>query len=222
MKQYPVKEIFRTLQGEGAQYGTPSIFVRFGGCNLWSGFQEDRERDVARTGSACPLFCDTDFANPDKLTLEQIIEMMLGCGAAYVPLIVLTGGEPLLSVDANLLHSIKRNFKNAKIAIETNGTVKLKEDYVPLIDWICVSPKLPVDQLVITSGDELKVVFPAYNPLSYSSIAKNFTHNFVSPQASSGKRSVIDHDNVQKAVVFVSEHTKWRLSLQNHKILQIP
>lgn len=224
-KNYSVKEVFATLQGEGFHAGTPAVFVRFAGCNMWSGHDEHRERDAARHGAECPLWCDTDFrfGAPMSSTLiaADVLAAAKGAWIDRLPLIVLSGGEPLLQVTDELVDELRGVAPHATIAVETNGTVLPKTSK---LDWICVSPKVAVSKLKLVRGNELKVVYPAYDPAAYSSIADNFTHCFVQPEASTERVgvSLLENDNMRRAVKWVMVNPGWRLSVQTHKILHIP
>jgi 7-carboxy-7-deazaguanine synthase (Cx14CxxC type) len=203
---YAVKEMFYTLQGEGARAGRPAVFVRFAGCNLWSGREEDRAKAVCQ-------FCDTQFVGTDgdgggKLeTPEALVRaaaaLWPGDGDPYV---VCTGGEPLLQLDTPLIHAFHE--AGFEVAVETNGTIA-----APLgIDWVCVSPKANAD-LVQTSGDELKLVYPqaGAEPERYAALA--FAHFFLQPMDSPARDA-----NTQAAITYCLAHPQWRLSLQTHKI----
>jgi len=207
---YAVKEIFYTLQGEGANAGRPAVFCRFAGCNLWSGREEDRAKATCR-------FCDTDFIGIDGedggrfATADELaatcIAAAAGTGCAFV---VLTGGEPMLQVDDALIDALHQ--KGFTIAIETNGTLPVPRT----IDWICVSPKAGAD-LKQRSGDELKLVFPqpGLDPEMLSELA--FTHRYLQPM--DGANVAV---NTQAAIAYCRAHPIWRLSLQTHKLLGIP
>ena len=207
---YAVNEIFYSLQGEGANVGTPAVFCRFAGCNLWSG----RERD--RAGAACD-FCDTDFvgtAGPgggrfaDALALADAIEAAWPHGGSQ-RFVVFTGGEPLLQLDPEAAQAVRA--RGFRLAIETNGTLPLGFD----LDWVCVSPKA-AQPLAIRSGDELKLVFPQPEapPERFEALA--FEHFFLQPLAGpDGER------NTREAVAYCLAHPRWRLSLQTHKVLGI-
>lgn len=223
MAAYAVKEIFATLQGEGALAGTPAVFVRFSGCNLWSGLEEYRSRDSERHNARCPLFCDTDFADGDTTQLESLTSAVQHAAAQAsmpaIPLIVLTGGEPLLQLDAALCSALKKQ-TGAILAVETNGTCALSPELRSLLDWVCVSPKKPVSDLKLVHGQELKVVYPQYKPEEFDSIASNFSHCFVQPSASPS--TGINPQHVAQSVAYCLEHPPWRLSLQAHKYVGIP
>jgi 7-carboxy-7-deazaguanine synthase len=210
---YSVKEIFYTLQGEGAQSGRPAVFCRFSGCNLWSGREEDRIKSVCK-------FCDTDFQGTNgpgggifqnPMELAQVVKDKFPANESkqIPPLIVCTGGEPLLQMDEPLVSAFHQ--LGFEVAIETNGTI-----LPPFgIDWICVSPKAGVE-LKLQSGDELKLVFPqeGSEPKIYES--HDFQHFFLQPKDGPDIK-----ENTQKAVQYCLEHPKWRLSLQMHKIIGI-
>jgi len=225
---YAVKEVFYTLQGEGWNAGTAAVFVRFAGCNLWSGRDKDRERDAARNGAECPRWCDTDFVDGTRCSTDDVVSMVGALVDKHdaLPLIVLTGGEPLLQVDQPLVDALHAAFPRAMLAVETNGTIDAK---VPLqsahgIEWVCVSPKVPAARLRIRSGSELKVVVPAYSPTDYAEVADGFDHLYVSAEAQTLEvgRSVIVADNLTRAAVWCMEHPEWRLTLQSHKIIGVP
>ena len=207
---YAVKEIFLTLQGEGAHAGRAAVFCRFAGCNLWSGREEDR-------ASATCRFCDTDFvgtdgtsgnryASADELADTIAGQWTGGDGNRYV---VLTGGEPLLQVDAPLIGAL--HARRFTIAVETNGTIEPPEG----LDWICVSPKANAD-LLLGHGSELKLIFPqeGADPLSYEQL--DFAHFFLQPMDGPELTR-----NTELAVRYCLDHPKWRLSLQTQKVLGI-
>ncbi len=212
MSGYAVKESFLTLQGEGLQAGRRAVFVRFAGCNLWSG----RERD--RANAAC-RFCDTDFVGTDgagggrfadagALADHALALWAHGLdGAAGEPLVVLTGGEPMLQVDAALVSALKA--RGFRVAIETNGTIAVADG----IDWVCVSPKAGT-AVVQRAGHELKVVWPQPGLDMAAMEEWRFDHHLVQP---------IDHPAVpdarERCVAWVLAHPRWRLSLQAHKAL---
>jgi 7-carboxy-7-deazaguanine synthase (Cx14CxxC type) len=210
---YAVKEIFYTLQGEGAQTGRPAVFCRFAGCNLWSG----RERDRA---SAICKFCDTDFADtngPGGGTFASAKALAAAVGSKWPAnaksgkrFVVCTGGEPLLQIDRELIDALHNC--GFDIAVETNGTIE-----APLgLDWICVSPKAGA-QVKQGSGDELKLVFPqpGAEPNLFEQMA--FRHFFLQPMDGPDRQL-----NTTLALEYCLEHPRWRLSLQTHKLLGIP
>ncbi len=208
---YAVKEIFYTLQGEGANAGTPAVFCRFSGCNLWSGHEADRSSAVCR-------FCDTDFVGTDgtgggrfgtPADLVRALQSVLPSGTAP-GLVVCTGGEPLLQLDGPLVEAM--HSAGFRIAIETNGTQRAPAG----IDWICVSPKAGT-QLLLNEGNELKLVFPqaGAEPPAFEQLA--FEHFFLQPMDGPSRAQ-----NTQLAVDYCLAHPRWRLSLQSHKLIGIP
>ena len=206
---YAVKEIFRTLQGEGAQAGRPAVFLRFAGCNLWTGREADRASAVCR-------FCDTDFVGrgPDGgsfATASGLADAVAECWAGSLErrFVVCTGGEPLLQLDRPLLDALhERRFI---VAVETNGTIATPAG----IDWLCVSPKAEAT-LAVRSGDELKLVYPQDqgDPSRYADL--NFHHFFLQPMDGP---SIAAH--TRQAIDYCLAHPQWRLSLQTHKLLGI-
>lgn len=211
---YQVKELFFTLQGEGRNTGRAAVFCRFTGCNLWSGRPEDRHR-----GPSCSRWCDTDFVGTDGAgggrfsTPEQLADAICaawrGEGVCGRPFVVLTGGEPLLQVDASLVEAL--HAAGCEVAVETNGT----RTPPPGIDWVCVSPKAGVE-LVLRSGDELKLIFPqtGAEPERFTQLA--FRHFYLQPM--DGPAAA---ENTRLAVEYCMAHPQWRLSLQTHKLLGI-
>jgi len=210
---YAVKEIFYTLQGEGAHAGRPAVFCRFAGCNLWSGRGIDRASAICR-------FCDTDFVGTDGVgggkfasaadLAAAVAEKWPGDSSAEARFVVCTGGEPLLQLDRPLIDAL--HARGFEIAVETNGTVEAPAG----IDWVCVSPKAGTE-LVQRSGDELKLVFPqaAFEPSAFAGLA--FKRFFLQPM--DGPNRLL---NTELAVRYCLDHPQWRLSLQTHKILGIP
>jgi 7-carboxy-7-deazaguanine synthase len=207
---YAVKEIFLTLQGEGAQAGRPAVFCRFAGCNLWSGREEDRAEAIC-------TFCDTDFVGmdgpgggrfADADALANAIEGTWGGGAAD-RLVVLTGGEPTLQLDAALIEAL--HGRGFEIAIETNGTLPVPEG----VDWICVSPKADAP-LVQTRGQELKLVFPqaGHDPARFEHL--DFERFLLQPMDGPDRAA-----NTEAAIAYCLAHPRWRLSVQTHKYLGI-
>ena len=208
---YAVKELFYTLQGEGANTGHPAVFCRFAGCNLWTGREEDR-------ASATCRFCDTDFVGVDgpgggrfetAETLARAARARWPDGPGE-PLVVCTGGEPLLQLDGELIEAF--HVQGFTVAVESNGT------QVPPtgIDWLCVSPKAGAP-LVVTGGQELKLVYPqaGAEPERFAGLA--FDHFFLQPMDGPERER-----NTQAAVAYCLAHPRWRLSLQTHKFLGIP
>jgi len=206
---YAVKEIFLTLQGEGAQTGRRAVFCRFAGCNLWSGREEDREDAVCK-------FCDTEFVGTDgtkggKYTageLAQTIEQEWGEDRHH-RFVVLTGGEPLLQVDEALIAAL--HGVGFEIAVETNGTVEPPRG----LDWVCVSPKAGAE-LVVQTGNELKLVFPQQGaaPEAFADLA--FEHFSLQPMDGPNVG-----ENTARAIAYCITHPQWRLSLQTQKALGI-
>ena len=208
---YSVNEIYYTLQGEGFHTGRPSVFVRFAGCNLWSGCEEDRANAICK-------FCDTDFVGTNgpgggifasAEELSQKARELWPDIPGSAPFVVCTGGEPLLQLDQALVDAFHR--VGFKVAVETNGTLKPPQE----IDWICISPKSGAD-LVLKKGDELKLVFPQENidPQQYLNL--EIAHFRLQPMARSDLEA-----NMWQAVRYCLENPQWTLSLQIHKILNI-
>ena len=208
---YSVKEMFYTLQGEGANAGQPAVFCRFAGCNLWTGREEDRS-------SAICQFCDTDFVGTDgdgggkfesAQALAQAICSFWPADDTQHRFVVLTGGEPLLQVDAALVDAL--HAFNFKIAVETNGTVLPPAG----IDWLCVSPKAGSKQ-VVTRGQELKLVFPQLGSDPGQFSALNFDNFYLQPMDGPAAAA-----NTAAAVAYCQKHPQWRLSVQTHKLIGI-
>jgi 7-carboxy-7-deazaguanine synthase (Cx14CxxC type) len=208
---YAVKEIFYTLQGEGANAGRPAVFCRFAGCNLWSGREEDRASAVCR-------FCDTDFVGADGENggkyrdadaLVDRIASLWPEGEAY-RFVVCTGGEPMLQMDEPLVSALHR--AGFQVAIETNGSLPVLES----IDWVCVSPKADAP-LVVTRGNELKVVVPQDNQRLADYAELDFEYFLVQPMDGPSREL-----NTRLAIDWCKRHPRWRLSMQTHKYLNIP
>ena len=202
---YTVKEIYYTLQGEGANTGRPAVFLRFAGCNLWSGREEDR-------ASAICQFCDTDFvggtrfATADELA-EEVASQWFGNGTNK-RFVVVTGGEPTLQLDQPLIDGL--HHLGFEIAIETNGTLATPDG----VDWICVSPKAATE-LKQRTGNELKLVYPQpLDPVQFERL--KFEHFFLQPMDGPNVEQ-----NTELAARYCLEHPRWRLSLQTHKLLGI-
>ncbi|MDL2284542.1 7-carboxy-7-deazaguanine synthase [Oxalobacter sp. OttesenSCG-928-P03] len=209
---YSVREIFYTLQGEGAQSGRPAVFCRFSGCNLWSGRDEDR------AGALC-RFCDTEFVGTDGENggkyvtadlLADRIDALWPDRTASTKYVVFTGGEPLLQLDSPLIDAM--HARGFEVGIETNGTISAPDG----IDWICVSPKAGVP-LVQDAGNELKLVIPqnGQNLADYEYLS--FDHFYLQPMDGPEREK-----NTALAVETCLKHPRWKLSLQTHKYLQIP
>jgi 7-carboxy-7-deazaguanine synthase len=209
---YAVKEIFYTLQGEGAQAGRPAVFCRFAGCNLWSGREEDRAAAICK-------FCDTDFFGVDgsgggkfesAATLARAVAEAWPSGSGGGKrFVVCTGGEPLLQLDAALIDAL--HAQGFEIAVETNGTIAAPEG----LDWICMSPKAGAE-LVQHSGDELKLVYPqeGADPVKFEGL--DFRNFFLQPMDGPKQQQ-----NTELTLRYCLEHPQWRLSLQTHKLLGI-
>ena len=208
---YKIKEIYYTLQGEGAQAGRPAVFCRFTGCNLWSGREEDRARAICQ-------FCDTDFWGTDgenggRYTASQLAEQVIALWPNRTlgrPLVVCTGGEPLLQLDEPLIEAF--HAVGLELAIETNGTLPVP----PGVDWICMSPKAGTE-IVVTAGQELKLVFPqpGAEPERFEQL--DFQQFFLQPMDGPHRER-----NTQLSLQYCLQHPHWRLSLQTHKLLNIP
>ena len=223
---YAVKEIYYTLQGEGAHTGRPAVFCRFAGCNLWTGREEDRATAVCR-------FCDTDFFGVNGVeggkypTAEALaskvadvwdggyperraVRLAAVSPADLPPYLVCTGGEPLLQLDAPLVAAF--HAAGFEVAVETNGT----QEPPPGLDWICVSPKAEAP-LVLRRGDELKLVFPQLGAEPERFVALPFRHFFLQPMDGPART-----ENTQRAAEYCLAHPRWRLSLQTHKLIGLP
>lgn len=219
---YRVKELFHTLQGEGVNAGRAAVFCRFSGCNLWSGREEHRAGAVCR-------FCDTDFVGTDgpgggAYTARELAGTAastweeatgsdpLGTPGPTRPLVVCTGGEPLLQLDGGLVSELHR--VGFEVAVETNGTIELPDG----IDWVCVSPKAGTE-VVVRAGDELKLVFPQHgaDPRDFEGPQWRFTHMVLQPMDGPEVR-----ENTEAATRYCRSHPRWRLGLQTHKVLGIP
>ena len=209
---YSVKEMFYTLQGEGINAGRPAVFLRFSGCNLWSGLEKDR------AGAVCS-FCDTDFVGTDgpgggKFKTAEDLAIAVNrlwptdAGSAE-PMVVCTGGEPLLQLDALAVDALHAH--GFYIAVETNGTVKAPAG----IDWLCVSPKSTAP-VVQTTGDELKLVYPQLKALPESFQHLDFKHFLLQPM--DGPDIEV---NTQKTIEYCLAHPQWRFSLQSHKVIGV-
>jgi 7-carboxy-7-deazaguanine synthase len=223
---YTVKEIFYTLQGEGANTGTPAVFCRFAGCNLWSGREEDR------AGATCN-FCDTDFVGTDGpgggkfATASELADAVASCWPGikgsdsfiapsikesdpFIPrFVVCTGGEPLLQLDRALIDAF--HARGFRVAVETNGTQSIPEG----VDWVCVSPKATAP-VVVERGHELKLVYPQRDAMPDRFEALAFEHFFLQPMDGPAREA-----NTKAAIDYCLQHPRWRLSLQTHKIIGI-
>ncbi len=209
---YSIKEIFYTLQGEGFHTGRPAVFIRFSGCNLWSGHAADRSTAICQ-------FCDTDFVGTNgrhggkyeqPRDLVRIVKKLWPRTAENLPFIVCTGGEPLLQLDSELIDIF--HSAGFEIAIETNGTLPIPAH----IDWTCVSPKAGAE-LNVPSGDELKLIFPQPGLNLELMLALDF--EFFSLQPMDGPEL---NDNIKKTIKYCLKHPQWHLSLQTHKLIGLP
>lgn len=211
---YAVKEIYYTLQGEGANTGRPAVLCRFAGCNLWSGREEDR------AGATCD-FCDTDFVGTDgpgggRFETPQALAQAIasrwpaGLGDSLTPFVVCTGGEPLLQLDRPAIEAL--HALGLEVAVETNGTLAAPQG----LDWVCVSPKAGA-ALTVRSGHELKLVYPqdGAEPEAYEAL--DFRHFFLQPMDGPERER-----NTAAALRYCLEHPRWRLSVQMHKLLGLP
>jgi len=232
MRKYRIKEIWKTLQGEGVMAGRAAIFVRFVGCNMWSGYEADRKSDHTRTNAACPLWCDTDFTkeNSHFYFAQELVDKMTHI-SDNIRFCVLTGGEPFLQADAILIQTLHE--ARFEVAVETNGTIPLQKAFalngqILPPDWIVCSPKLPDDQILIEYCDELKLVVPDYQPQHYPNLSKrvrtpNIQNNINLPtkwlQPEDGPRLAAAQ---QLAIQTALQHPDWRVSVQTHKILDLP
>ncbi len=215
---YAIKELFRTLQGEGANTGRLAVFCRFAGCNLWSGREEDREKGTG----GCAAWCDTHFVGTDGEGGGKFADADALADAAWQtwgherastglrPLLVCTGGEPLLQLDEALVAAFQA--RGFEVAIETNGTIAVPAG----VDWVCVSPKARSEQIV-RSGDELKLVVPQAEFSPQDFLAQGFTHFFLQPMDGPDRDAALRY-----AIDYCHQHPEWRLSLQSHKFIGIP
>jgi len=211
---YAVKEIFLTVQGEGIRAGTVAVFLRFAGCNLWTGLEADRVSAVCK-------FCDTDFVKTDGLNggkytakglSEKVSSLWKGAGDKWV---VCTGGEPILQLDDALISALHE--QGFKIAVETNGTLAVPDG----LDWVCVSPKADA-ALVQKSGDELKLVFPQDENHPSDFVDLDFTHFCLQPRDDSYLGAEKKADHSQAAFEYCLDNPIWRLSVQTHKTIGVP
>ncbi|MEO1027800.1 MAG: 7-carboxy-7-deazaguanine synthase [Pseudomonadota bacterium] len=213
---YSVKETYVTLQGEGAQTGRRAVFLRFAGCNLWSGLERDRLKAVCK-------FCDTDFVgtdgpgggkfeNPQDLAAHVRKHWEAENRGGGQPYVICTGGEPLLQLDLPLIDALHQ--AGFEIGVESNGTLKAPEG----IDWLCISPKADAD-LVQTSGNELKLVYPQIEPDAQPErfAGLDFQHFFLQPMDNEAQM-----DNIRASAEYCLKNPPWRLSLQTHKLIGLP
>jgi 7-carboxy-7-deazaguanine synthase (Cx14CxxC type) len=212
---YSVKEIYYTLQGEGQQMGRPAVFLRFSGCNLWSGREKDREKAICR-------FCDTDFRGVDGIggakytTAQELVKAVSAnwpkTKHAISPYVVCTGGEPLLQLDKELIDEFHRH--SFEIGVETNGTILAPEN----IDWICVSPKANSTLKQIT-GNEIKLVYPQIEKSASPHLFQDMNFDFFFLQPLDDKNAKL---NTELSIDYCLKNPQWRLSIQSHKILGLP
>jgi len=200
---YSVKEIFYTIQGEGINAGRPAVFCRFAGCNLWSGREEDR-------ATAQCMFCDTDFVGGAKYKLSDLAKFIAGAWSeSNCPkFVVLTGGEPLLQVDKQLIDAL--HAEGFEIAVETNGSIAAPEG----IDWLCVSPKTP--EWKQRTGDELKLAFPQPGMMPENVDTAGFKYRLLQPIDGPHLKT-----NTEQAIAYCRRNPEWRLSVQIHKVIGI-
>lgn len=212
-RRYKVKELFYTLQGEGHHAGRAAVFLRFTGCNLWSGREEDRHKAICK-------FCDTDFVGTDGLNggrysldgLTNEVASLWPGGPGGQPFVVCTGGEPLLQLDDALVTNLRA--AGFEVAVETNGTLPAPA----AIDWVCVSPKAGAE-IVQTHGQELKLVYPQTEPAAQPErfVHLDFEHFYLQPLDGPNTAA-----NTQACVDYCLRNPRWKVSLQTHKILEIP
>jgi len=206
---YAVKELFLTLQGEGMQAGRRAVFLRFAGCNLWSGREADRAAAQCR-------FCDTDFVGTDgenggRYEAEALADRAAALwGAAERRLVVATGGEPMLQLDGPLLDAL--HARGFEVAMESNGTLPAAAG----LDWICISPKAGT-KIVQRSGDELKLVWPQDGIDPEALLAWDFRHFLIQPMDGADREAA-----TRASIAYVMDHPRWKLSLQTHKLLGLP
>lgn len=231
---YRVKEIFPTVQGEGFWSGTPSVFVRLTGCNQWSGYEEDRERDAKKHGSDCPLWCDTDFTKEgsSRYSAETLLAQVISKGVS-VRHVVFTGGEPLLQLDGELMDVF--HDMDYYVHVETNGTINLESRFGSRSghrldsswpDWVTCSPKLPLHRLELEWIDELKLIMPDYHPRDYNDLIdrvdfkefEGLARRYLYVQPEDGPRY---SEAVQACIDWVLKHPSWKISAQSHKQLDL-
>jgi 7-carboxy-7-deazaguanine synthase (Cx14CxxC type) len=207
MRQYKLKEIYYTLQGEGFHSGRPAVFIRFTGCNLWTGLEKDRPKAICN-------FCDTDFVGMDgpnggKYSALELRDKIFDNWPDndQSPFIVATGGEPLLQLDEDLIKVLKAS--NIEIAIETNGTIHIPKG----IDWVCVSPKQGAKTL-IHAGDEIKLVYPQKDLNPDLFVHDDYKHFYLQP-----KDGPNFEKNLAASIQYCMDHPKWKLSIQTHKMI---
>lgn len=197
---YRVNELFYSIQGEGYWSGRPAVFCRFSGCNLWNGVEADR-------AAAICTFCDTDFVDYEQFSLDQLVtEITVRWPGGGTPMVIFTGGEPLLQLDDPLVDTLRD--QGWYTAVETNGTKPVLVD----VDWVCVSPKTPTVR--VTEGDELKLVFPQRRATPTRFAQLNFRHFWLSPMDGPNLA-----ENTEKAYRYCLDNPQWRLNIQTHKVI---
>lgn len=233
MKNYHIKSMWKTLQGEGHYAGRPAIFIRFVGCNLWSGYEKDRERDALENNASCPLWCDTDFTKEGSTSysLEEFMNAIQNLDDNHSRFCVITGGEPLLHIDSEFIDALHQI--GFEIAVETNGTVPLKKkcrnNYTGILsapDWIVCSPKKSEEQLRLEYFDELKLVVPSYQPKDFDQFL-----NRQRPHQMAGRTVPLlwlqpedgpnRNKSIELAVDLALKNPKWRVATQTHKYLNL-
>ena len=218
---YRIKEIFKTIQGEGVWAGTPSIFVRFVACNMWSGYEKDRERDAKRNDAACPLWCDTDFTKEGStkhVNAQAVVKAVEEARGTDIQIrhVVFTGGEPLLQLDSELVVLLQA--ANFRVAVETNGTMHPKSGTYP--DWITVSPKQDDEHTIIRRFHEIKFVVPDYTSVVYPDlmVRANDQGAAIWYQPEDGPR----FDKACERAIALAMMYGHRVSVQTHKIIGAP
>lgn len=209
MSVYKIREVFKTIQGEGLYSGLPCAFVRFAGCNMWRGTEKTR----VHAKGQCGIFCDTDFRVDRSVSLSSS-DILAAITKMGVDCVVLTGGEPLLQLDIDLLEHLKK--ADLRVHIETNGTRRLNERS-NLIDWVTVSPKMPENLTKIERADELKFAYPTYSPENYKSLITNLNPTRIYIQPIDGLEN-----SLSESVAFVLDSKHFFLSTQSHKIWGLP
>lgn len=231
MKHYFVHSAFLTLQGEGAWSGARCVFVRFTGCNIWSGDPKDRARDTSK--GACAAWCDTEFRKTHlgdeggKYTAEELLTLIMRLWGSVMledvgepgasARVVFTGGEPFLQLDGSLLAYLKVH--GVVVHVETNGSIPIPVELRSQIDWLTLSPKPPAP-LAVTEADEVKVVVPAFSPGDFVHVKAK--HYFVQPQDFGHPADFRTFDAIRRAKTVALVSPRWRLSLQTHKAANLP
>jgi organic radical activating enzyme len=215
VKTYRVKEIFDTIQGEGYHAGSPACFIRLVGCNMWSGYEEDRLRDAERNRAHCPLWCDTDFTKEGSEDMSALRIAQIARNRSRAKIAVITGGEPLLQLSPELVIDLREH--GFAVHVETNGTQPWQWRH-NRPDWICVSPKTDVNRLQLFDPDEIKLVMPDYHPSSFMGyIGNSGAKVFIQPE--DGPRY---KEALRQSIQIVREYPIFRLSIQIHKLVNLP